>query len=144
MRSIWITRLTKCSLVAVAAFAFALPAAAQESRGTFTLAREVHWSTATLAPGSYHYTLIYDSPLLVVCVRPTEGGTGLFLMADAVSRAASAHDGSRLTIEQRADGWYVTTMDLVDEDLELEFRAPKNTRGTVAVNVAKTTTIARK
>jgi hypothetical protein len=144
MRSIWITRLTKCSLAVAAAVALALPTAAQESRGSFTLAREVHWSTVTLAPGTYQYTLMHDSPLLMVCVRPTDGGTGQFLMADAVSKA-SAHDTNRLTIEQHADGWYVTAMDLVDDDLRLQFRAPKSrARPGADASVPKTTTIASK
>jgi hypothetical protein len=144
MRSIWITRLTKCSLAVAAAVALALPAAAQESKGSFTLAREVHWSTVTLAPGTYHYNLMHDSPLLVVCVRPADGGTGQFLMADAVTKP-SAHDANRLTIEQRSGGWYVTAMDLADDDLQLQFRAPKNTAMPVAdASTAKTTTIASK
>ena len=124
MRSMSKRRFGKWSLAVIAAAGMALPAAAQESRGSFTIAKEVHWSMVTLPPGQYVYSLERRSPGVLLCVRPKSGGTGYFLMANSVSTLANGGEGE-LTIERRGDGWYVTSMTVHDTGEKLLFAAPR-------------------
>jgi len=53
MRSISVRRLHKLGLALAVVASSALPALAQESKGEFTIPREVHWGTLVLPAGSY-------------------------------------------------------------------------------------------
>jgi hypothetical protein len=118
----------------------ALPALAQESKGEFTIPREVHWGTLVLPAGSYAYSVEHHASE-VLLLRPKAGGTGHFLLANAVSRSDEPMP-NELTIERRGTGWYVTSIVVNDFGETLLFRAPAIEA--VADSGAKLATIASK
>ena len=86
MRSISVRRLHKLGLALAVVASCALPALAQESKGEFTIPREVHWGTLVLPAGSYAYSVEHHASE-VLLLRPKAGGAGHFLLANAVSRS---------------------------------------------------------
>ena len=140
MRSISIRRFHKWGLMLTLGALFTLPAPAQESRGEFTISREVHWGNLVLPAGSYAYSVEHHAAE-VLFLRPKAGGGGHILFASSVSRPDTP-SRSYLTIEQRGADWYVTSMVVDDLGEALLFQAPSASAS--ADRRAKLATVASK
>ena len=122
MRSISVRSFHKWSFALAVLASSTLPALAQESKGAFTIPREVHWGGLVLPAGTYEYSVEHHAAE-VLLLRPKAGGNGSFLLASAVSRPDQFMP-SQLTIERRGADWYVTSMVVGDFGEVLQFRAP--------------------
>jgi hypothetical protein len=140
MRSISVRRFHKWGMALAVAVTCSLPALAQESRGQFTIPREVHWGSLVFPAGSYSYSVEHHASE-VVLLRSKSGGSGHFLLATAVSRP-EIPGPNQLTLEQRGTDWYVTSMVVNDFGEVLIFQAP--TAETIADSRPKLATIASK
>ena len=125
MRSISVRLVHKWSLVMAVACLCALPALGQDSKGEFTIPKEVHWGPRVLPAGSYSYTVEHHASE-VLLIRPKAGGNGYFLMANSVSRP-NLPAPNRLLLERRGTDWYVTSMVVDDLGEALMFLAPPAT-----------------
>lgn len=114
----------KKALIAAAATLLmcASPALAQEAKGEFVLAKEVHWGKVTLPPGTYNYSL-QQNGFAVVFLRPVEGAPGYMLMAKSISRVEPSNPDS-LLLERRGDKWFVSSLTIKDLNEELFFTMP--------------------
>jgi hypothetical protein len=115
----------------------ALPATAQ-SRGEFTIPREVHWGRLVLPAGSYAFTVEHHATE-VLFVRTKSGSDGHFLIATSISRSDTPAP-SELKMERRGDEWYVTSIVVDDMGETLMFTAPPESKNAGA----KLATIASK
>jgi hypothetical protein len=122
MRSISVQRFHKWGLSLAVAALCSLPALAQESRGQFTISREVHWGSLVLPADTYSYSVEHHASE-VLLLRSKSGGSGHFLLATAVSRP-DVQVPNLLTMEQRGTNWYVTSMVVNDFGEVLLFDAP--------------------
>jgi len=100
----------KLLFVVISGVSLLLPASAvaEDSRGKFTLARDVRWGAAVLPPGDYSYTVEHQAAGLVT-VRSLSGGPSVIVLASSVSMADSTAT-PRITLKQRGDEWIVTSM----------------------------------
>jgi hypothetical protein len=122
MRSISVRSFRKWGFALAVLASSTLPALAQESRGAFTIPREVHWGTLVLPAGTYDYSVEHHASE-VLLLRPKAGGSGHFLLANAVSRPEE-FTPNRLILERRGADWYVTSMVVNDFGEVLKFSAP--------------------
>jgi hypothetical protein len=140
MRSISLRRFDKWGLALTVAGLCATPALAQESKGEFTMTRQVHWGSLILPAGSYAYSVEHHASE-VLLIRPKIGGNGHFILAKGVSRPDEPMP-NRLTIERRGMDWYVTSIVVNDFGETLLFQAPPSDATTDSA--AKLATIASK
>jgi hypothetical protein len=122
MRSISVRSFHKWGFALAVLASSTLPALAQESKGEFTIPREVHWGTLVLPAGTYDYSVEHHASE-VLLLRPKAGGGGHFLLANAVSRPEEITP-NRLILERRGAAWYVTSMVVNDFGEVLKFPAP--------------------
>jgi hypothetical protein len=117
------------------------PASAQDAAGTFTLSHEVHWQTAVVPAGKYHFTLGSSGPGEMLTLRKLTGdGAGfMFLVMDIDD--AQPTEPSQLVVVPRSKGSFVSAMQLPEFGVTLHFAVPAETRE-LAQTVATTTTTA--
>jgi hypothetical protein len=113
MKSIRKVSLLKVLVLFVGALgASALPASAQNTTGTFTLAHKVRWGTAVLPAGDYRFSVDTQAWPARVMVRELGGTT---------SADQKLAGGSTLVIERKAGESVVRSLKLAPVGLALEF-----------------------
>jgi hypothetical protein len=127
MKSICKASLLKMLVLFVGALgASALPALAQNTTGTFTLAHKVRWGTAVLPAGDYAFSVDTQAWPARVMVREL-GGTGSAMILSQAYSDQKLADGSTLVIEQKAGESVVSSLKLGPVGLALEFYSVKPT-----------------
>ena len=110
-------------LATVAVCASAIPANAQTTTGTFSLAHKVRWAGAVLPPGAYTFSLSsYDLPARVT-VRQIDGPVVAMLLPQSVSEDDNVGPSS-LLLRQEGGESFVSTMRLKNVGMALEFASP--------------------
>jgi hypothetical protein len=113
MKSIRKVSLLKVLVLFVGALgASALPASAQNTTGTFTLAHKDRWGTAVLPAGDYRFSVDTQAWPARVMVRELGGTT---------SADQKLAGGSTLVIERKAGESVVRSLKLAPVGLALEF-----------------------
>lgn len=118
-------------------------ASAQEARGTFTLAYDVHWQNQLVLAGEYGFTLESRGPSELLLLRKISGpGSGaIMLVNDAVPSKSS--DISRLLVVSRPEGRFVSAMELPKVGITLHFAVPEEAREMAKAGTSATTSSAR-
>jgi hypothetical protein len=126
--------LFKWAMIAAFSALCSLPALAQNSKGEFTIPREVHWGPQVLPAGTYVYSVEHHASEIVV-LRPKTGDAGYFLMASSVSHNNAAMP-DQVLVERRGEDWYVTSLVVDDLGESLLFLAPPAGGGTKLATIA--------
>ncbi len=124
-----IRRFVYAAALTLAAFSFAPNlASAQETRGRFVLAHEVHWQKTLLPAGEYEFSFNPGGPSDLLFVRKLSGsGPGfLMLVTDTTETKPSGTD--HLLLVAREGKSFVSAMDLPGVGLTLHFAVPSETR----------------
>ena len=125
MKSIRSFSLFKVLFLAVAAMGTAaIPAHAQATTGSFTLAHKVLWSGAVLPPGSYTFSVDSQTWPARVMVRQVDGSMVAILMprAEADDKAVGT---SSLVLHDEGGQSVVSALRLKPIGVVLEFASPK-------------------
>jgi len=97
------------------------------AKGQFKLEHEVHWQNALVPPGDYSfYVRRSGGAEFLMLERAGAGATGFFLMVPA-SRPASAPDIDQVVIVFRGDRRFVSSMELSQYGIGLDFSVPQET-----------------
>jgi hypothetical protein len=125
MKSIRRFSLSKVSLLAIVAIgASAVPAHAQTTTGTFSLAHKIRWAGAVLPPGDYTFSLSsHDLPARVT-VRQLDGPVVAMLLPQTVSEDDYVGP-STLVLRQEGGESFVSVLRLKNVGMALEFASPK-------------------
>ncbi len=127
MKSIRGISLLKVLVLSVGALgASALPASAQSSKGTFTLAHQVRWGTAILPAGNYEFSVDTQAWPVRVTVRDLGGPTTAIILPLAYSDQKLA-GGSTLVIDQEAGESVVSSLKLAKVGVAMQFHSGKVT-----------------
>jgi len=114
-------------------FAPSLASAQDRAQGKFTLAHEVHWQNAVVPAGDYRFTLSSDGASGMLTLSKLSGSrTGFMLMVHDTDDAKPS-DSSRLVLKTTPEGSYVSSMQLPEFGVTLNFVVP-----TVAEKIATT------
>jgi hypothetical protein len=81
-------------------------ALAQNARGNFTLARQVHWGNAVLPAGDYRHSLEDHSGYNIVTVWNSTGAPSSLMSPNSIRSLAPRQTG-RLNLTRRGDDWFV-------------------------------------
>jgi hypothetical protein len=101
------------------------PASAEgPASGRFKLVHGVHWQNAMVPAGEYRFTYVAEgaSGVLTLTKMSDPGAGFIFLVTDTDQVTPSG--GSRLTLENTAQGSYVSSMLLPESGMTLHFRVP--------------------
>ncbi len=115
-------------LLMAAALSLSTSYAAAESseRGTFTLPTEAHWGITVLPAGTYSFTVESMGSYPTITVRSSDGKvSGMFVATAVLSMEESGKQ--LLTLTRRGDEMYVSSFQLSDEGVVLEYTLPKAT-----------------
>jgi hypothetical protein len=133
MKSIRRFPLFKALVLTIAAMgASAIPASAQTTTGTFTLAHKVRWAGAVLPPGSYAFSVDSQAWPDRVTVRQVGGPMVVMLLPQAMSDDTFASSSSLILHEEDGES-VVSALRLKPMGVALEFASPK-----LAMPVAET------
>jgi hypothetical protein len=100
-------------------------AAAQAvQRGTFNLPVEAHWGISVLPAGAYSFTVESMSSYPLVTVRSADGKAVGMFVARSVSPSTES-GGQLLTLTRRGEEMYVSSLQLSDLQVVLEYSLPK-------------------
>jgi hypothetical protein len=125
MKSIRRFSLSKVLLLAIVAMgASAIPAHAQTTTGTFSLAHRVRWANAVLPPGDYAFSLSSQDLPARVTVRQAGGPVVAILLPQSVSEDDFVGSSS-LVLHQEGGESFVSMMRLKNVGMALEFASPK-------------------
>jgi hypothetical protein len=102
------------------------PASAQDARGTFKLAHDVHWENALVPAGDYKFSLESDGVGGVLTLSKMDGRRVGFLLLVHDSEQASVTGPSHLVLAKTAEGSYVSAMQLAEAGLTLRFPVPND------------------
>ncbi len=125
MKSIRKVSLLKVLVLFVGALgASGVPASAQSTKGTFTLAHKVRWGTAVLPAGDYEFSVDTLTWPARVMVRDLSGATSAIILPQAYSDQ-KLPGGSTLVMEKEAGESVVSSLKLANIGLALEFHSGK-------------------
>ncbi len=115
------------ALLAAAALNFApMKASAAEMpvKGKFTLTHAVMWGNAKIPAGEYEFSYYTSgvSPMLVL--SKVSGSRSGYMVLVRATEDIKASSDNHLVLETSADGSYVSTMQLPEFGMALEFAAP--------------------
>jgi len=123
---------SKVLLLAIAVIGVsAIPARAQTTTGTFSLAHKVLWANAVLPPGDYAFSLDTQSSPARISVRHLDGPMVAMILPQVISDDDFV-GGSNLVLHQEGGESVVDTLRLKNIGIALQFVSPK------AVPVAET------
>jgi hypothetical protein len=106
----------------LAACVSAIPASAQNIKGSFTVSHEIRWQNATLPAG--YYTFSRESTARMGALMVTGPHGSVFELASVISERKA--DGPSVLILERRDGaFFVSEMDLTGIGLQLQYNLPK-------------------
>jgi len=122
------------ALLAVTTFNIApnLLSAQEPASGKFTLTHEVRWSNATIPAGSYKFTYNPDAVSPVLLLNRLSGSPATFMILVHGTDEMNSASINRLTVKIMADGSYVSSMELPEFGMMLNFPVPRNVEKTVA------------
>ena len=125
MKSIRRCSLFKVLVLAIAAMgASAIPAHAQRTTGTFSLAHKVRWADAVLPAGNYEFSLDSQNWPVRVTVRQIGGSTVAMLLAQEISDEKLG-GSSTLILREEGGQSVVSVLRLQSIGMALQFAAPK-------------------
>jgi hypothetical protein len=125
MKSIRRFSLSKVLLLAIAAMsASAIPAHAQNTTGTFSLAHTVRWAGTVLPPGDYAFSLDTQSSPARISVRHVDGPMVGIILPQVISEDDFGGSSS-LDLHQEGGESVVSTLHLKNVGIALEFASPK-------------------
>jgi len=125
MKSIRKVSLLKVLVLFVGALgASVIPASAQSTKGTFTLAHKVRWGTAVLPAGDYAFSVDTQTWPVRVMVRELGGATSAIILSQSYSDQKLA-GASTLVMEQEAGESVVSSLKLANVGMALEFHSGK-------------------
>ena len=123
----------KVLVLAVAATVFsAIPAHAQTTAGTFSLAHKVRWAGAVLPPGSYGFSVDFQNSPARITLRQLDGAMVAILLPQVISED-NLIGTSSLVLQDKGGESVVSALRLKDIGVALQFAAPK-----LAMPVAET------
>ncbi len=100
----------------------AIPASAQNIKGSFTLSHEIRWQNATLPAGDYTFSRESTARMNALIVTGPNGS--VFELASVISERKA--DGPSVLILERRDGtFFVSELDLTGVGLQLQYNVPK-------------------
>lgn len=122
------------ALLAVTTFNFApsLLSAQEPASGKFTLTHEVRWSNATIPAGSYKFTYNPDAVSPVLLLNKLSGSPAAYMILVHGTDELSSASINRLTLKMTADVSYVSSMELPEFGMTLNFPVPRSVEKTVA------------
>ena len=103
-------------------------ASAQDARGTFKLAHEVHWQNNLVPAGEYAFTVESKGPSELLLLRKISGTSAGFMMLIHDAEPATPSQISKLLLVSRPGGSFVSTMELPDVGITLHFTVPPEAR----------------
>lgn len=106
----------------LAACVSAIPASAQNIKGSFTVSHEIRWQNATLPAGDYTFSRQSTARRSALIVTGPNGS--VFELASAISER-KADGPSVLILERRGGTFFVSEMDLSGMGLQLQYDVPK-------------------
>ena len=125
MKSIRRSSLLKGLLLAIAVMsASAIPAHAQTTIGTFSLAHKVRWAAAVLPPGDYAFSLSSQDLPARVTLRQVGGPIVAIVLPQSVSDDDFVGSSS-LVLHQQGGESFVSMLRLKNVGMALEFASPK-------------------
>ena len=125
MKSIRRFSLLKVLVLAIAIMgASAIPAHAQRTTGTFSLAHQVRWAEAVLPAGNYEFSLDSQNWPVRVTVRQLGGSMVAMLMAQEISDEKLG-DSSILILHEDGGEAIVSVLRLQSIGMALQFAHPK-------------------
>lgn len=125
MKSIRRFSLLKVLVLAIAIMgASAIPAHAQRTTGTFSLAHKVRWAEAVLPAGNYEFSLDSQNWPVRVTVRQLGGSMVAMLMAQEISDEKLG-DSSILILHEDGGEAIVSVLRLQSIGMALQFAHPK-------------------
>lgn len=130
--------------LALSALAFTpRTASAQEMRGSFTLAHEVHWQNTVIPAGDYRFVMKSNSPASVLTLSKISGGQeGYMLLVNDASPSTTAASVSRLLLVSRLEGSFVSAMELPAYGTTLHFAVPTESAAKITVSKEPAATVA--
>lgn len=115
------------SVVPLAVALSSASAAQTLAHGKFTLAHEVHWQSALIPSGDYEFFVKRSGGSdFLMLERASIGSTGFFLMVPTF-RPASSGNVDQLLIVFRGDQRFVSSMELPQYGVGLDFSVPGET-----------------
>ena len=124
-----IRRFVYAAALTLTAFSFAPSlASAQESRGRFVLAHEVHWQDTVVPAGEYEFSFRPSGPTELLFVRKLSGsGPGFMMLVNDVTETKSSGTDHLLLVPRDGKS-FVSAMDLPEAGVTLHFAVPSATR----------------
>jgi hypothetical protein len=108
-------------------------AAAEDVRGVFTLAHEVHWQKYVLKAGSYSFSFKSNGLPIVLTLRGLNGtGTDAMLLVSDVETSKS-DAAPELLLVSRDGSSFVSSLSLPAYEMLLRFAVPAESARTVAM-----------
>ena len=101
---------------------------AQDAAGTFTLTHEVRWQNAIVPAGEYRFTIGATGPAEMLTLRKMTGNAASFMLLVTDVETSQASAPSQLVVISRANGRFVSTMQLPEFGVTLHFAVPAETR----------------
>jgi hypothetical protein len=122
------------ALLAAATFNLApsLASAQEPVHGKFTLTHDVYWGKAKVPAGEYAFSFDRNAVSPVLSLSKLSGTRTGFLMLVPATDDPKASDTSRLVLESRAEGSYVSAMQLPEFGMTLRFEVPHSTEKWIA------------
>lgn len=126
-------------VISTVSFVPTLASAQEPARGRFTLTHDVRWGNAKVPAGDYAFSfdpMNISSTLMLTKVSGTQAS---FIVLVAVTDQTRPTDVSRLKLETKSDGTYVSSMELPEFGMTLHFNPPPHS---AEKQIAKTLTTA--
>ena len=100
-----------------------LVSAQEPARGRFTLPHDVHWENAVVPAGEYQFSIESDT-IGVLRLDKISGARAGFMFLVRDQQPSKSTDLSRIMLDTTPSGSYVTSMQLPDFGMTLNFTAP--------------------
>ena len=108
-------------------FAPTLASAQEPVHGKFTLTHEVRWGSAKLPAGDYEFSYDPNTGSRMLSLRKLSGARAGYVVLVPDTDDSKPSDLSRLVLVARADGSYVSAMQLPEFGMTLHFAVPSHT-----------------
>lgn len=120
-----IRKFVYATLLALSALAPTLASAQEPARGEFKLPHDVHWQNAVVPAGEYRFSFEADGAMGMLTLSRISGPRGGFIfLVSNTDEVKPSTDLSRLVLEITPGGSYVTTMQLPEFGVTLNFPVP--------------------
>ncbi len=129
-----ICKLAYAALLALSALNFAPTlASAQDEGGRFTLPRDVRWQTIMVPAGEYKFSLQAIGPSEMLKLTKITGEPASFILLVNNKEAGSSSSSAQLVIDSEAGVSYVSSMNLPQFGLTLNFGVPTHSAKELAL-----------